>query len=138
MLFRSHVLLPEHDVLVDVDMTIWDIMGEKGFRELLKEAYFYGANGILAVADITRRRSLDDLDDWIDGVEQLVGKVPILLAVNKTDLTSGVQFSEREVAQFAKAYECDFFLTSAKTGNQVEDTFRRLGSLVAEHQLQLG
>src|SRR6266566_3607415 len=23
----------------DIDMTIWDIMGEKGFRELLKEAY---------------------------------------------------------------------------------------------------
>src|SRR6058998_3662393 len=28
---------------MDVDMTIWDIMGEKGFRELLKEAYFHGA-----------------------------------------------------------------------------------------------
>src|SRR6266511_3512824 len=26
---------------VKVDMTIWDIMGQKGFRELLKEAYFY-------------------------------------------------------------------------------------------------
>ncbi len=24
-----------------IDMTIWDIMGQKGFRELLKEAYFY-------------------------------------------------------------------------------------------------
>jgi GTPase SAR1 family protein len=24
-----------------VDMTIWDIMGEKGFRDLLKEAYFH-------------------------------------------------------------------------------------------------
>src|SRR5436190_1477902 len=23
-----------------IDMTIWDIMGQKGFRELLKEAYF--------------------------------------------------------------------------------------------------
>src|SRR2546428_898478 len=34
---------------MDVDMTIWDIMGEKGFRELLKEAYFHGAQGVLAV-----------------------------------------------------------------------------------------
>ena len=37
-----------------IDMTIWDIMGQKGFRELLKEAYFYGAKGILAVCDSTR------------------------------------------------------------------------------------
>src|SRR5438094_8381169 len=32
---------------IHMDMTVWDIMGEKGFRELLKDAYFYGANGIL-------------------------------------------------------------------------------------------
>src|SRR6266704_3599805 len=66
---EARILLPEYDLLVDLDMTIWDIMGEKGFRELLKDAYFYGANGILAVADLTRRRTLDNLDDWIDGGE---------------------------------------------------------------------
>src|SRR5437764_12056061 len=104
---------------IQMDITIWDIMGEKGFRDLLKEAFFYGAKGILAVADLTRRRTLDDLDDWIDSVEQVVGKVPILIVVNKADLTSGAKFQERDVAQFAKAYGAQFFLTSAKTGDQV-------------------
>ncbi|HYS72487.1 MAG TPA: Rab family GTPase [Thermoplasmata archaeon] len=131
------VLLPEQDLLVDIDMTIWDIMGEKGFRELLKDVYFYGANGILAVADFTRRRTLDDLDDWVDGIEHVVGKVPILLAVNKADLREGAQFAERDVAQIAKAYGSEYMLTSARTGEKVEDAFLRLGSLVAEHQLQL-
>src|SRR5881409_635974 len=123
---EARILLPEYDLLVDIDMMVWDIMGEKGFRELLKDAYFYGANGILAVADLTRRRTLDNLDDWIDGVEDVVGKVPILIAVNKSDL-----------AAFAKAYHAEFFMTSAKTGERVEDAFRRLGVLVAEQQLQL-
>src|SRR5467141_923101 len=132
-----HVLMPERDLLIDVDMTIWDIMGEKGFRELLKDAYFYGANGILAVADLTRRRTLDNLDDWIDGVEDVVGKVPILIAVNKSALTANARFREIDVAAFAKAYHAEFFLTSAKTGERVEDAFRRLGVLVAEQQLQL-
>ena len=129
------VLLPGRDLLLDVDMTIWDIMGEKGFRELLKDAYFYGANGILAVADLTRRRTLDDLDDWIDGVEQVVGKVPILIAVNKTDQTGNAQYTERDVERFAVAYDSEFFMTSAKTGERVEDTFRRLATVVAERQL---
>src|SRR5207247_3541521 len=115
-------------------MMIWDIMGEKGFRELLKDAYFYGANGILAVADFTRRRTLDDLDDWIDGVEPLIGKVPVLIVVNKADLTASAQFVERDVAQFAKAYGSDFLLTSAKTGGRVESAFARLSSLVVEGQ----
>src|SRR6266566_624211 len=123
------VLLPEQDLLVDIDMTIWDIMGEKGFRELLKDVYFYGANGILAVADFTRRRTLDDLDDWVDWVDGIehVGKVPILLAVNKADLREGAQFAERDVAQIAKAYGSEYMLTSAMTGEKVEDAFLRLG-----------
>src|SRR5207249_4778480 len=40
---------PDGSGELKIDMTIWDIMGQKGFRELLKEAYFYGARGILAV-----------------------------------------------------------------------------------------
>ena len=127
---------PEQDLLVDMDMTVWDIMGEKGFRELLKEAYFYGANGILAVADLTRRKTLDDLDDWIDGVEQVVGKVPIVIAVNKSDLTSEATYGERDVEQVARAFECEYLLTSAKTGDNVEEAFRRLGTLVTASQLR--
>ena len=130
-----HISMPDLAQSVQVDLMIWDIMGEKGFRELLNDAYFYGANGILAVADLTRRRTLDDLDDWIDGVEHVVGKVPILIVVNKADLTSGAQFQERDVAQFAKAYGSEFILTSAKSGDQVEAAFVRLATFVVEHQL---
>ncbi len=132
---EAKVFLPERDLLVDVDMQIWDIMGEKGFRELLKEAYFYGANGILAVADLTRRRTLDDLDDWVDGVEQIVGKVPIVIAVNKSDLASSAQYGEHDVEQVARAFECPFLMTSAKSGQNVEEVFRRIGQLVTESQL---
>jgi small GTP-binding protein len=129
------VFSPVRDLLIDMDVQIWDIMGEKGFRELLKDAYFYGATGILAVADITRRKTLDDLDDWIDGVEQVVGRVPILIAVNKSDLSSSAQYGERDVQQVAKAFDCEYVMTSAKNGENVEEGFRRLGSLVAEFQL---
>lgn len=129
------MFLPERDMLVDVDMQIWDIMGEKGFRELLKEAYFYGANGILAVADLTRRGTLDELDDWIDGIEQIVGNVPLLIAVNKSDLVSRAQYGEKDVAQAAKAYNAPFLMTSAKSGEHVEDAFRRIGQMVTESQL---
>ena len=129
------VFKPEIDADVLVDMTIWDIMGEKGFRELLKDAYFYGANAVLAVADITRKKTLNDLDDWIDGVEKIAGKVPIFISVNKTDLIDEAQFSEKEVSQMAKAFESDFLFTSAKSGEGVEQCFKRLGELVVDHQL---
>ena len=54
---KKELTLPSSvgDSELKVDMTIWDIMGQKGFRELLKEAYFYGAKGIIAVCDVDRK-----------------------------------------------------------------------------------
>src|SRR5436305_8795969 len=57
---------------IQMDITIWDIMGEKGFRDLLKEAFLHEAKAVEPVADLTRHRTLNDLDDWLDGVEQVV------------------------------------------------------------------
>jgi len=47
---------------IHMDMTVWDIMGEKGFRDLLKEAFFHGAKGVVAVCDLTRYSTLKELD----------------------------------------------------------------------------
>ena len=121
---------PDKDISVQMDMTIWDIMGEKGFRELLKDAYFYGANGILAVADLTRRKTLDELDDWVDGVMRVCGRVPTVIAVNKADLMNQAQFDEKQVDQFAKAFDSKYVYTSAKTGQNVEEAFRLLGEAI--------
>src|SRR3989454_1126225 len=36
-----------------VDIMVWNITGQKGFRQLLKEVYFSGAKGALCVSDGT-------------------------------------------------------------------------------------
>ncbi|MCK4443375.1 MAG: GTP-binding protein [Thermoplasmata archaeon] len=126
---------PEHGLEAKIDMTIWDIMGEKGFRELLKEAYFYKANGVLAVCDITREKTLADLDDWIDSTMKTAGKIPLLIAVNKTDLEEAVQVGDKEVLQMAKAFNSPIIYTSAKTSDNVEDAFYKLGEMTLDAQL---
>ena len=131
------IFKPELEGDIHVDMTIWDIMGEKGFRELLKDAYFFGANGILAVADLTRKKTLNDLDDWIDGAQKVGGRIPVFVAVNKADLTDDAQYSLKEVSQMVKAFDSGFLYTSAKTGEGVEQCFKKLGEMVVDHQLGL-
>ncbi len=128
--------VPEHDVAAQMDLTIWDVMGQPGFQELLREAYFYGARGVIAVADLTRRSTLIDLAGWIDGVERVVGKVPVLVAVNKADLAAHADYGEKEIRNVAEAYDADFIMTSAKTGARVEEAFQRLGTAVARLQLE--
>jgi small GTP-binding protein len=120
---------------VKVDMTIWDIMGQKGFRELLKEAYFYGAKGVIAVAEVTRKTTLDDLDDWIEGVYSVTGKIPIQFMANKWDLRDQAEIREEELIQATKAYDSPYFFTSAKTGENVEAAFQNLAQRIATGKL---
>ncbi len=117
-----------------IDMTIWDIMGQKGFRELLKEAYFYGAKGILAVCDATRKKTLEDLDDWIEGVYSVTGKIPIEFLANKVDLKDALEVNEDDLVQAAKAYDSSFHFTSAKTGVSVEEAFQALAERIARER----
>ncbi|HEY5539071.1 MAG TPA: Rab family GTPase [Thermoplasmata archaeon] len=115
---------------VRMDMTIWDIMGEKGFRDLLKEAFFHGAKGILAVCDITRYSTLKELDDWVQSVFNVVGEIPVVYAVNKVDLTDEVMvmYGDREIQQSTRAFDAPYFFTSARSGDHVNDSFHALGS----------
>lgn len=115
-----------------MDMTIWDIMGSKGFRELLREAYFYGAQGILAVCDITREDTLGELDAWIESVFQTVSEVPVVFAVNKVDLKPRAAFSDEQVKQATEAFDAPYYYTSAKTGENVEQAFADLSRAIVE------
>src|SRR2546430_13947298 len=51
---------------MDHDMTIWDIMRERGLRESLKEAYCHGAQGALAGCVLTRKDTREDARDVVD------------------------------------------------------------------------
>ena len=121
---------------IQVDMSIWDIMGQPGFLNLLSDSYFAGAHGILAVADFTRKATQDRLEPWIRNVRQVAGAVPVLLAVNKVDLVAGGEHGAPEISEAATRYANGCVATSAKTGENVEAAFRQLAALVAGHQLQ--
>ncbi len=114
-----------------VDMTIWDIMGEKGFRELLKEAYFHGAQGILAVCDLTRRDTLKELDNWVQTVKRVTGEVPVAVLGNKVDLAEDFALTDDELARSARRHDAPYYLTSAKTGENVEKAFTELAVTIA-------
>lgn len=109
-----------------VDMTIWDIMGQKGFRELLHEAYFYGAKGVLSVFDITREETLKDLEYWIDSVLRVTGRIPIQILANKIDLKDQMAVSENQIMEIAERYTSEVQYTSAKTGENVDHAFVKL------------
>ena len=113
----------EQECEVDVKLLIFDIIGEKGFRRLLREAFFQGASGLMAVCDVTRGETLDSLEDWTRNAYEVTGKVPIHLMANKTDLKDDIAVSESEIIKASRVLESPYDFTSAKTGENVEKVF---------------
>jgi len=124
--------------IVDVDgqtkvmMLVWDIMGQKGFRELLREAYFFGAHGAIAVCDLTNKETLEELRYWIKALTDVAGDVPIVFAGNKIDLENDRVIKEQDLQELASKYKGKAFLTSAKTGQNVEAVFKALAEAMSE------
>ena len=89
-----------------------------------------------AVCDLTRYSTLKELDDWVQSVFNVVGEFPVVYAVNKIDLKDEVMilYGDKEIEQAVRAFEAPYFYASAKTGENVEVLFHRLGTLVLQRE----
>lgn len=135
---KKTILLPVYTPgpPLEVVMTIWDVMGNSGFRELLKESYFYGCQGIVAVASVTERETLEDLDGWIDRAWDVAGDVPVHILVNKIDLTEPGLVEEDRFRSFSEAYDSPFIFTSAKRGDNVTKAFEELARRIVDPKIR--
>ena len=128
---------PENETDLTVTLMIWDIMGQKGFREILREAYFFFANVSMSLFYFTRKDTLSELGEWIQSMNDVTKDVPLVFIGNKVDLTDQAELSFNEVREFASNYEePTVFLSSAKTGVNVNLTFKTLAEKIAKRGIE--
>lgn len=122
----------EVDKHVRVDMTLWDIMGERFVRDELRESYLLGAQGVIAVADLARPSTWDAIETWVEWVRSAVGEVPVVYAINKIDLLPELMQrpSDEEIEDMFGMKDVFWFYTSAKTGQGVDHLFTALAKQV--------
>jgi small GTP-binding protein len=108
----------------EVNLMLWDIHGEDEFQKV-KPAYIMGSSGYFIVLDGTRRNSLETGLKLQKMVEKTIGKVPFLLLINKADLKDQWEITGEDIEQL-KTETAEIMLTSAKTGDAVEEAFIKL------------
>ena len=111
---------------IEAQLIFWDIMGTPTLRDLLKEAYYHGAHGILGVADLTREETLRELDAWARSIRSVAGSVPTYVVANKTDLEVEARLDRAAIDGFCRERGYPWSYTSAKSGAGVEEAFEGL------------
>jgi small GTP-binding protein len=126
--FRSFVCqLDDHAVRLQV----WDTAGQERFRSV-STAYFRDAVGAVLVYDITKEETFEDLGHWLTDLQQLCHpNAFVLLVGNKCDLEEQRRVGAQQVREFADQFRLECIETSAKSGQNIEETFTRMAYAVA-------
>ncbi len=128
--------LDGEDVLMN--LMIWDMLGREGYMST-QARQMVGAQGIIIVGDLTRIDTIKNMEKyWIPLLLRTIGSInlPIVFMANKCDIAS--EDKVLEAVEIFSRYERNYnhgmkeelpenlntwFLTSAKTGEKVEDAF---------------
>jgi GTPase SAR1 family protein len=89
-----------------------------------------GAAGGLAVADLTRRESIEDLHAFCGKFLSVNPDSSLVILGNKSDIFQQDRQTLFDLEQAAAQYASECILTSAKTGNNVEKAFLKLSQKI--------
>ena len=104
-----------------ITMMVWDLIGFIKYEKLI-QSYIKGSDAAIIVFDTTREETFDAVERWANIFGSGKEHKTIALLGNKSDL--GTKFeAEARGEELAKKNGWRFFLTSAKTGLNVEDAF---------------
>jgi len=132
---KKDVYIEFNGETVHMIMLIWDILGQKGYH-YTQALSFGGIEGALLVSDLTRPETLKSLEEyWIPSLISVTGTLPMIFLGNKSDLTDQIEIKERELKTCSSKYDpCElkhqYTLTSAKTGKNVEKSFKELAEAI--------
>ena len=108
-------------------LNLWDTAGQEKFRSIgihfYKEAYI-----VCLVYDITNLESFNDLKNkWYEDLKNHGEKYTVLAVVGcKSDLYEKEEVQEDVARQYAQDINATFMLTSAKTGDNINNLFDTL------------
>ena len=106
-----------------ISLLIWDIAGEVA-QDKVPQSYFLGSSAIIYVFDLTRPSTWLNIQADIEYLQNLLNGVLIKVVGNKIDLISPGQL-ENIKSDLPLPWD---ILTSAKTGENVEDMFYSIGN----------
>lgn len=110
-------------------LILWDLAHVEKFDSVVKN-YFRGAHGAIVVFDLTRPQSFKNTNIFLKPFIETNPDSKIIIVGNKIDLTKKENIDTAHFEKFTEKYKTDYLFTSARTGENVEELFLKLGKLI--------
>ncbi len=105
---------------------IWDTSGQETYKSITK-GYFKGAHGAMIVYDITKRKTFEHVNSWLNDIKEAADLNPSIMMIgNKCDLVHLREVPQEEAIQYAKTNNIAFTETSALDMTHVEIAFETM------------
>jgi len=115
-----------------IKLQIWDTAGQERFNTLTA-GFFKGSDGIILAYSVIDQNSFDCVNKWMTQIRNLSpADVKVILVGNKSDCISERVISKEQGIALAQQYKIPFFECSAKSGDNVNEIFERMGDIVLD------
>jgi len=121
----------EQDIAGDeCELSFWDIAGQDDFH-FLRPSFYKGSQAAIIVYSLEKnnlgKESFKNITHWYDDLQRFCGVIPVVLFGNKVDLVNKETLNEVKMLKFVKKRNLlGYYLTSAKTGESVNDAFQAI------------
>ena len=107
----------------EIKLILWDTAGQERFRSMAKQT-LRAVQGIVVVFDVTAKRTFENVNLWLEDIKECIDNPCLVLFGNKADMTNEKwKVTKEEAEQYAKKMNLQYFETSAKTKQGLDEGF---------------
>ena len=115
------------DKTIYLTLMMWDILGQHDYKKMRVQG-LSGAHGVVIVTDLTRPETIKSAKEfWLPEIEKTLGPTKIVFVGNKCDMVGNDCAETAELKKLAADLGMPVLLSSAKTGENVEAVFKKIG-----------
>ena len=106
-----------------IKVVIYDTAGGKRFRNIVFKT-IRNVEGIILVFDLLKKESFDNLNNWLDEINENLNNPLIILFGNRVDSDENEwKITSEDINNFLKEKRIPYFEISAKTGKGIMEGF---------------
>ncbi len=115
------------DKTIYLTLMMWDILGQHEYQKMRAQG-LSGAHGVVLVMDLTRMETVKSAEEfWLPEISKTLGPTKIVFVGNKFDMVAKDCAEIEALMKLSGATGMPMLLASAKTGENVETVFKKVG-----------